>query len=103
MLSKRHSNLLQELSGQAHVITKFLIHLLSLENFQQQQKKNPFHTFFLLFSFFSILTLTLVLPVQKLLFLSLLGVCTTPNTKPMTGTSESDVNNSQHIGFDNIK
>lgn len=104
MLSKRHSNLLLELSGQAHVITKFLIHLLSLKTFNSSnKKKNPFNTFFYFFSFLSILTPTLVLPVQKLLFLSLLVVCTTLNTKALTGTSENDVNNSQHIGFDNIK
>lgn len=97
-------DLLLQLSGQAHVITKFLIHLLSLENFQQQQQKEK--NYFLLlffFPFLSILTPTLVSPVQGMLFLSLLVVCTAPNMKLLTGTSESDVNNSQRIGFDSIK
>lgn len=44
-------DLLLQLSGQAHVITKFLIHLLSLENFQQQQQKKTFFSPFFFFSF----------------------------------------------------
>jgi len=54
--------------------------------------------FFLFFSFLFILTPTLVIPVQ-----SLLVVRNAPNTKPLTSISESDVNNSQRIGFDSVK
>lgn len=97
-------DLLLQLNGQTHVITKFLIHLLSLENFSTAaMKKDTFFYSLFFFSFLSILTPTLVLPVQRLLFLSLLVVHTATNTKPLTGTSESDVNNSQRIGFDSIK
>lgn len=73
---------------------------------QQQQNKNVGSfcvVFFYFFPLLSMLTPTLVLPVQRLLFLSQLVDCTAPNTKPLTGTSESDVNNSEHSGLDRVK
>lgn len=59
--------------------------------------------FFLFSPFLSVLTPTLVLSVQRLVFLSLFVVRTAPNMKPLTSTSESNVNSSQCITFHNVK
>lgn len=90
-------DLLLQLSDQAHPITKFLIHLLSLENFQQQQQKDDFF-FSPSFYFFSPLRNAHSGAAGSDTDFSgcLLALCTAANTKPLTSASESSVNNSMH-------
>lgn len=104
MLSKLHSRSAATANWPGTCYYKALDSSPFVRKLSTVATKQEYWEFLCCFLFFlsllSILTPTLVLPVQRLLFLSQLVDCTAPHTKPLTGTSENDVKNSEHSGLD---